>query len=419
MNDPQSALVRLLVAALVGMLIGLDRERAVTRKAHKLFAGIRTFPLIALAGAVPMLLLPQVGPALLIVSFVAVGLVAIVSYVRSSATGDFGATTEMAALATFLLGALAGSGQLIVAAATGVALAVLLVAKPRLERFSRQLPEYELAAALELAVVSVIVLPLVPNRGYGPWELLNPFDIWLVVVLVSGLSFCGFVTMRLFGQGKGMLIAGAVGAMVSSTAVTVTMARQSATSKPTARLAAAAAVLASAIMGVRVALLAGFVNPGILPRLLPVVIAMGAEGLLATQVLRLRAGGPVARSAHKVTSPTNLTTAIAFAAIYTLVLLLVHAAQEYVGPAAMYATAALSSLADVDAVAIAFAHMGDSSDQLRIAALGVTIALVTNTLSKLAIGLFIGHGQFRRDLAVALSLMAVVGALCGAVVAWM
>src|SRR5262249_1025398 len=142
------AFERLLVAVLVGVLIGLDRERAEARKTHQVFAGIRTFPLIALTGAVPMLVIDVTGPVLLVVSFLAVTGVIIVSYLHTATTGDVGATTEIAALATFLLGVLAGTGQLVVAGATGVGIAVLLTAKPHLEAFSRALTDEELAAAL-------------------------------------------------------------------------------------------------------------------------------------------------------------------------------------------------------------------------------------------------------------------------------
>jgi uncharacterized membrane protein (DUF4010 family) len=285
MIESVTALERLLVAVLVGLLIGLDRERAETRKAYRLFAGVRTFPLIALAGALPMLIIAVTGPALLVASFVAVAAVGLVSYIRALEAGGVGATTEIAALATFLLGVLAGAGQLVVAGAAGVGVAVLLVAKPRLEAFSRALTEEELTAALELAVISVIVLPLVPNRGYGPWQVWNPFEIWLVVVLVSGLSFAGFIAMRLFGERRGITLTGVLGALVSSTAVTVSLATRSRQATALAAVTAAATVWASTIMCVRVGVLVGVVNVGVLISVLPVIGAMLVEGAVAAAVL--------------------------------------------------------------------------------------------------------------------------------------
>jgi len=415
MDAPVATFERLLVALLVGLLIGLDRERTEVRKGRSLFAGVRTFPLIAVAGAVPMLLMDIAGPGLLVVSFIVVGAISLVSYIRSSATGDIGATTEMAALATFLLGVLAGAGQLLVAGATGVAVAVLLVAKPRLEGFSKALTTEELSAVLELAVISVIVLPLLPNRGYGPWQVFNPFTIWLVVVLVSALSFSGFIAMRLWGQRQGLIIAGLVGAMVSSTAVTIAMAARSRASAKLAGPAASATVLASTVMCLRVAVLTGVVAAGILPWLLPVIGAMSVSGLVAAWLLW---GGneTEAESEATFTNPFSLTAAVTFAVVYALLLLGVEAARHYIGSRGLYLAAALSALVDVDAISLAIAQMAPSTLGWQAAAAGVTIASVTNTLVKLAIAVSAGRGGFRGRVAGALGVMAAVGALTALVV---
>jgi uncharacterized membrane protein (DUF4010 family) len=417
MTWPTGAFERLLVAVLVGFLIGLDRERAELRKHHQVFAGIRTFPLIALAGAVPMLIVDTAGPALVVATFLAVAAIAVVSYIRGSAAGDTGATTEVAALATFLLGALAGAGKLVVAGAAGVGVAVLLVAKPRLEAFSRALTAEELAAVLELAVISVIVLPLLPNRGYGPWQVLNPFDIWLVVVLVTTLSFAGFVAVRIWGERQGLAIAAGIGAVVSSTAVTIAMATRSREQKNLAGATAAAAVLASVVMCVRVALLTGSIGPGIIPRLLPVVGVMAIEGTVAAWLLARKSAvtdsGP---SGAEIRNPFSLTAALTFGAVYALVLLLVQGAQIYFGPRGIYLAAALAAIADVDAVSIACARLGAVEAAWHTPAAAVTVALVTNTLVKLVIALVAGAGSFKGYVAAALGIMAAVGAAAGVLV---
>jgi uncharacterized membrane protein (DUF4010 family) len=418
MTESVSGVERLLVAVLIGFLIGLDRERAATRKAHQVFAGVRTFPLIALAGAVPMVVLPIAGPALVAVSFLAVAAVALVSYVRVSATGDVGATTEIAALATFLLGVLAGSGELVVAGAAGVGVAVLLAAKPRLQAFSRALTEDELAAALELAVISVIVLPLLPNQGYGPWQVWNPFEIWLVVVLVSALSFAGFVAMRLWGERRGMTAAAVVGALVSSTAVTVAMATQTRAAKQLAGVAAAATALASTIMCLRVAVLASAINVGILPRLLPVVAAMAGAGAGAAWLLGRRARPAEAGSTSAtITNPFSLTSALTFGGIYALILLVVRGTPEYVGAHGIYVAAALSAFADVDAASIAIVSLGPGAAGWQAPVAAVTVAVVTNTLVKLGIAVTLGAGSFRRYVATSLGVVAVVGVLVGVLAA--
>ena len=410
------ALERLLAALLIGFLIGLDRERAEARKAHPEFAGVRTFPLIALAGCVPMLLFDRTGPVLLATAFLAVAAVTAISYHRQVAEGHVGATTEVAAIGTFMLGALAGAGEIVIAAAAGVAVSVLLVAKPRLEAFSRALTPEELNAVLELAVISVIVLPLLPSRGYGPWQVLNPRDIWWVVVLVTALSFAGFVAVRLLGERRGLAVTGAVGGLVSSTAVTMAMAERSREDERVAGPAASATVLASSVMCGRVAVLGGAVNAGILPRLLPVVVAMGLVGLAAAWWAGRGRGGELTQSGSKIRNPFSLAAAITFAVIYAAVLLAVRAAGEYLGSGGMYAAAALSSVADVDAVTIAFARLGPGDTLWRTPAAAVALAVVMNTLVKLGLGVVRGGGAFRRDVAWSLGAMAAAGAVAGAAV---
>lgn len=415
MSIPAESIERLLVASLIGLLIGLDRERAEIRKAHPLFAGIRTFPLIALSGAVPVLLLDRVGPLLLVASLVAVAGITVAAYIRTSSAGDIGATTEFAALVTFLLGALAGAGESLLAGGAGIAVAVLLVAKPRLERLSRALTEEELASVLELAVISCIVLPLLPNRGYGPWQVLNPFDIWLVVVLVSAASFGGFVMMRVLGSERGMVLAGAVGALVSSTAVTVAMANRSREEPELGRLAASSAVLASTVMCARVAAFAAVAGPGILPRVAPVLLAMAIVGLLAARVLP-QGREDVKAASTRLGNPFSLRAATAFAFLYAVVLLVVGAARASYGSAGTLLAAALSSLIDVDAVTIALARGGPGPGGWRDPAAAVAVAVVVNTLVKLGMAVVLGSGPFRRHVAAALGVMAGAGLVAGVAV---
>jgi len=408
---------RLAVALLVGLLIGLDRERAEARKVRQEFAGVRTFPLVALAGAIPMLFGGIVVPILASTAFLAVGAIVAISYYRSSAGGDIGATTEVAAIATFLLGALAGTGQLLVAGSAGIAVAILLVAKVRLETFSRALSADELTAVLELAVISVIVLPLLPDRGYGPWGALNPRDLWTVVVLVAGLSFVGFVAVRLVGEQRGLTITGAVGGLVSSTAVTVAMADRSRTDgEAAAQPAAAAAVLASTVMAARVAVLGGLISTGVLSRLLPVTGAMMVTGIVGAWLIARRRGPQEVAAGGRIRNPFSLREAVTWAAIYGAILLLVRAATEYLGQGGIFAVAAVSAIADVDAATIAFTKLGAQDSAWRVPAAAIAVAAVTNTVVKLGIAWWRGAGSFRPKVAAALGAMAAAGAVSAVVV---
>jgi uncharacterized membrane protein (DUF4010 family) len=293
---------------------------------------------------------------------------------------------------------------------------VLLTAKPRLEAFSRALTGEELRAVLELAVISVIVLPLLPDRGFGPWGVLNPFDIWLIVVLVSALSFVGFVATRMLGQQRGLAVAGAVGGLVSSTAVTLAMAERSRADEGIGRAAASGAVLASCVMSLRMALLAGIINTGILPRLLPVVGAMAVVGGVAALWLARGPGDEPLASGGTHANPFSLKAALAFGLMYGLILLGVRAAQVYFGDRGTYAASALSGVVDVDAVTIAFSRLGPTADNWRTPASAVALAAVVNTMVKMGLGIGVGGGVFRRHVGVALGLMALAGGAAAALV---
>jgi uncharacterized membrane protein (DUF4010 family) len=218
----------------------------------------------------------------------------------------------------------------------------------------------------------------------------------------------------LLGGRKGLLLTGFVGGLVSSTAMTLSMAERSRGEPALARGTASAAVLASTIMCGRVAVLAGVVNTGILPQLLPVLGAMGAAGLVTARVLAGRSEREVELPSGRITNPFSLRAAMTFAAIYTLVKLVVRASIEYLGNTGMFVAAALSAAADVDAPAIAFARLGPLADGWRAPATAVGIAAVTNTIVKLGLAVGLRAGAFRRHVAMALATMALTGALVAA-----
>ena len=406
MNAPPGEVLRLLVAILAGFLIGLDRERAEVRKQHQLFAGIRTFSLIAIAGAVPALMLERWGPVPLVASFIAVAGVTIVAYLRSSAAGAIGSTTEVAALVTFLLGALSGAGQPLLAGGAAIAVAVLLAAKPTLKRFSRALSEQEIEAVLELLVITCIVLPLLPRQGYGPWQVWNPFEIWRVVVVVSTLSFAGFIAMRLLGEQRGLLVAGLVGSLVSSTGVTVAMAQRSRAEPALEHSAATAAILASAVMGLRVLVFVAAYGAALLPRLAPPVLAMAVVSAAVAAVF-VRRGGTGPAAAAPLANPFSLRAALSFGALYAGVLLLVPAARLWLGSTGSFAAAAGSALLDVDAMTIAFARGAPAAGPWREAAAAIAIGVTTNTLVKAGIVAVLARGSFRRRVIAGLAVAAI------------
>ncbi len=416
MDETPEALKRLLVALLVGLLIGLDRERAELRKKRPQFAGVRTFALIALIASGLALLPVDIGRWLLVTGLLAVSAIALVSYRHGVVHGEVGATTEIAALATYVIGVLAGTGHLAVAASMGVSVAVLLVAKPRLEKISRTLSEQEVVAVLELAVITAVVMPLLPDRGYGPWQVLNPFRIWLVVVLVSLISFASFVVVRWKGERAGQFWAAALGALVSSTATTLSLARRSRDAAPgQQRTLSAAAALASTVMCARIAVLVAASGPLLLPRLLLPLAAIAVAGTLATLILArgqrqapAATGGAAAGDAQSIGNPLSLGSALVFGALFAAVLLIVRASEARFGNGGMLAAAALSGLVDLDAISVALAR-GAHPDIVHQAQAAIIIAYASNNLFKSGVAVVVGAGRFRRDVALALAAMAAAG----------
>lgn len=424
MEGTAESLKRLLVALLVGLLIGLDRERAEVRKKRPQFAGVRTFALIAIIGGGLALLVVETGPWLLIAGLLALSSIAVVSYRYGIAHGDVGATTEIAALATYVIGALAGIGHLAVAAATGVSVAVLLVAKPRLEKLSRALSEQEVVAVLELAVITAVVMPILPDRGFGPWQALNPYRIWMVVVLVSVVSFVGFVVVRWKGERAGPFWAAGLGALVSSTATTLSLARRSREAPPgQQRALAAAAVLASTVMCARIAVLVAASGRALLPRLAIPLATIAIAGTLATLILaRSRRDDQgedklpsQAAGGETLGNPLSLGAALLFGALFAVILLAVRASEAWFGARGMVAAAALSGLVDLDAVSVAVAR-GARSGALDQAQAAIVAAYASNNLFKSGIAIVVGAGRFRRDVALGLGALAVAGGAAAALV---
>ncbi|HFC54004.1 MAG TPA: MgtC/SapB family protein [Gammaproteobacteria bacterium] len=376
-------LLSLAVALAVGLLIGTERgwhERSGEEGSR--IAGIRTFGLIGLLGGLWALVAQQLGELLLGVAFAAFAILVMVAYARAVALRhDVGITTVMAALVTFALGALAVRGQMGVAAAVAVVTASLLSLKPVLHRWLRHLEPSELYGALKLLLISVVLLPVLPNRGYGPWQALNPYAIWWLVVLIAGLSFAAYFAMKIGGTRKGIMLTSLLGGMVSSTAVTLSFSRLG-RNGDLCRLLAAGVVAASATMFPRILLEVAVVNPALLPHLL---LPMGTMTLVAY-------GGAwwlwrSNRDGSNVTQPPlrnpfELLPALQFGLLLALIMLASRALYAWFGERGIYLLTALSSIGDVDAIVLSLARMAHGELEGELSIRAIVLAAMVNTLVK-------------------------------------
>ncbi|WP_374450382.1 MgtC/SapB family protein [Stella sp.] len=404
----------LAVALGIGLLVGL--ERGWTHReggAGGRVAGWRTFGLIGLAGGV-LALTGGADGVLLPVGLFAVALFLGLGYWREARTeGGLGVTTEVAAVVTFGLGALAGSGQPAVAASAAIVVTLLLGFKPEMHGLLQRIERRELLATLRLLLISVVFLSLLPDRGFGPWEAINPHGIWRMVVLIAGIGYVGHFAIRMIGPRAGLTLTALLGALVSSTAVTLELSRRARGEAAQRPMLAAAIGLASAVMLVRLLVVVGVVAPAVLPRLAPSLVAAALLGAAASAWGLRRAGAPEADAPAERGDPLDLGGAIVMGGIFAAAAFLVQAVQHLIGNAGLYPLAALSGLFDVDAISISLAGgAGSGSIPAAVAADAILIAAVVNTLMKPAIAGSAGGPGFARALTLPIG-ASLVGGIAG------
>jgi uncharacterized membrane protein (DUF4010 family) len=375
MNSSLTLVLSFALSAGIGFLVGLERERKPSAK-----AGVRTFTLIAVLGSLAALLTDATGSAWVLgagVVCVTGALVAAYLQDRDSIRDDSGTTTVIAAAAVFFLGAANYYGYRTLAVALGVGMTVLLYFKAELEGFSQKLTGRDIRSMLQFAVLTAVILPLLPDRSFGPYEVLNPFQIWLMVVLVAAVSLAGYVAWRLTLGRHGLLLTGVLGGVVSSTATTLVYARHAAAGTQPVAAALLVMLLANATMLVRVLVLVGVVAPMSLPLALVVIVPalLVAAAGIAWRWASAASAPPAGEAAFS--NPTQLRTALGFGAIYAVILLLAAWANDLLGSRGMLALAAVSGLTDVDAITLSSLRLLDNgtlSQATALSALGVAVA---------------------------------------------
>lgn len=377
----------------LGLLVGFEREWA-----EKQLAGIRTFPLVSLLGTLTAQLADVYGGWVLAAGLL--GLAALVwvgsGPTHSGEVPETGITTEVALLVMFVVGAIVAQGQLLAAVAVSGAVAVLLHWKRPLHDFVRRAGEQDVRSVMQLVLIGLVILPALPNRSFGPLQVLNPFQIWSMVVLIVGISLGAYLAHRLAGAKLGTVMAGLLGGLISSTATAVSYARRTRSAPQRVPATALVLALSSTVVLPRVLLLATLVAPSLVSSLAPPLLAMFALLLLlcAGIYLRVRDRLGVARLDH---APSDLRAAVGFGLLYAAVLLGVAASRRWLGTSGLYAAATLSGLTDVDAITLSIVQLLKAE---RIEpALGwrlVVTGVMANLVFKGAAVFLLGHPALRR-----------------------
>jgi len=388
-------------ALLIGALLGIERERHKREHDEQTIGGLRTFILFALIGALGgWLTLVLESPWILGATLLAALAPVLAGYVISARTlpDALGLTTELAAVAAFLLGAMTTLGYRDLAVGLGVMVAAVLAYKQPLHGLVQRLDREDVYAGLRLLIATFIVLPLLTDEPIDPWGALRPRSLWMLVLLISSLSLVGYVATRLLGAHRGIPLTGLSGGLVSSTAVTLAFARQS---RDPAYAGAGPALasgilLAWAVMFVRVVVEVLVVNPSLLGRVLVPFLAMAVTATAAAWYLRRNASTGQRTAGVPLTNPFSLRAAAKFAAFFAAVLLLVKVVQAYAPGGGLYFVAVLAGTTDVDAITLSMAQFARSGNE-QLAAQAITLATLSNTLVKIAMASVLGDPHLRRS----------------------
>ena len=406
-----NTLLNLGLSLAVGLIVGLERgwhDRTAAEGTR--LAGVRTFGLIGLLGGLSGLLAASFGVAMLGFSYLGFAMLMVIAHAAEARDSkDYGVTTLIAALITFSLGALSFHGERVTASAGAVVTAVLLSLKPVLHGWLKRIEAAELYAALKLLLISVVVLPVLPNRGFGPWDALNPYELWWLVVLIAAISFAAYCAVKIAGAERGILLTGLLGGMVSSTAVSLHLARLSKSGEQSGGILAAGMLVASATMFPRILLVATIINPAMLSLGLPLLVM--AAVLFVAAAFYARKQQPAPLEAIRFSNPVEIAQALRFAALLAGILLLSEAAQEWLGQPGLYLLAIVAGLADVDAVTISMARLSGSGLSMVLASQAVILTAVVNTLSKGVLVGIIGGRPFLMKVAAPVLICASIGVL--------
>ncbi len=413
--EPTSQFQILGISLVLGLLVGLQREAT-----HARLAGFRTFPLITIFGTVCGLLGLTHGPWIPALGFASILILAILGNIMALRAGvsDPGVTTEVALILMYAVGAYLVVGPLPVGVAVGGVVAILLHLKPELHSLASSLDRDDLKAIMQFVLVTFVVLPVLPNRTYGPLAVFNPFTAWLMVVLIVGISLAGYLAYRFVGPRAGVLAGGILGGLISSTATTVGYSRMAALSPDAPVAIAVVIVIASAVVFARVLILIGLIDvtflsvaalPIAIMSIFPAVVALIRWKRLGPADQPLPAArGESGSEPHR--NPTELKLALGFAVIYSVVLLLTAAAKQYWGNRELFLIAGVSGLVDVDAITVSTSQLvkagklaaGEGSKM-------VVLALVVNTIFKAGVSGFLAGRRLFGSVFLPLGVAALAG----------
>ncbi|QRG83778.1 MgtC/SapB family protein [Vibrio diabolicus] len=402
----------LLIALLLGAIVGTQRGWVMRNSVEgSRVAGIRTFSLVGLLGGLVGILANIYTPLLIGFALIALVILTCIAFViQQKKSGDVSITGVVSIMVVFVLGNLAVSGEAVLAAAAAVTTAVVLDNKRELHQALQKLQEYELDAALRLLLISIVMLPLLPNQSYGPWNALNPYEIWWMVVLIASISFVGYFAIKIGGAKRGILFTSVFAGLSSSTALTLQFSHLSREQVSISPLLASGILLSCGTMFPRLLIVLSVINPQLVKLLWPIVMAMMVALYIPAWWIWRRSEVEQIEQSNKQTNPLALQSALFFGLVLAVIMLLAHALSDWFGNAGVLILSALSGITDVDAISLTLGRQSTQTLSVTTAALGILIAASVNTIVKMGMVIAIGDKKLWRRIAPVMTGCVVVGA---------
>ena len=403
---------QLLISLLLGSIIGIQRGWAQRHNADgSRVAGIRTFALVGLFGGITAVLANKFTPWLIGFGMLTMIIIISVAFVLSHRKqNDVSITGIIGLLITYALGCVAVAGEPVIAASAAVITALILDSKPELHSALKRLQEYELDAGLRLLLISVVMLPLLPNKGFGPWSAINPYEIWWMVVLIASISFLGYFAIRIGGAKRGILFTSVFAGFSSSTALTLQFSHLSRTQPQLSPLLATGILLSCGTMFPRVLLVLLVLNHSLAQQLWPIMLIMMAGFYLPALWIWKQHSDGVTQTVEKNNNPLALEAAFFFGFLLMIIMLLTHALSEWLGDAGILLLSAVAGLSDVDPITLSLGRQSPEFIQMNTAIIGIFIAAAVNSIVKMSMVIFIGDRALAKKVAAPMLVSVIIGA---------
>lgn len=382
------------VVVFIGLLIGLEREYS-RKKEEKIFAGIRTFPLIGLFGFTSALVSSIAVEWLYAIFFLGFAILSTAAYYSAAVRGRRGGTSEIAGFLVFILGSMVFWGYMLLPVIIAIIITSFLSLKIQLHSFVGKVNAEDIYATLKLAIITLIILPVLPNKTFGPLDVLNPVHIWYMVIFVSGLSFLGYVLIKLYGNKKGIFFTSILGGMVSSTAYTFSISKKSINEENLSFNYAASIISASSMMFIRALIIIAALNTAFAKTLVLPFLIFASIGFLIYLIF-YKKSTQTDENEIILSNPFELKSAFLFGIIFGATIFLTKLAQVYLGNQGVYIASSLAGFSSIDAIIISLSNFFNKTIQPIEAKRAIIFATLTNTIIKMFIAFFWGSKLLRQ-----------------------